>query len=122
MVTIFTLLLHHSYPSDQNPTTDLPDSTHPTTTTTNDYDIESENTTANLDAEIAKENSDPSEEIESESPPSSFLGNTTNSEAADFKVEQKEIDEAVNYGLKAAKELFELKEPLLYDMGEWCLW
>lgn len=112
MVTICTLL-HHSYPFKQNPTT-VPINLH-----NYDYnDTESENVTAtNLDVKIAKENSDPFGEIESEFP--SNFGNTTQENIAGFKLAQRDIDEALQYGLKAAEELHKIKEPLWYSMGEW---
>lgn len=114
MVTTFTLI-HHSYPFNQNPTTNLPDSSNLTTTATNDYydTSESENATnTNLDVKITKETLP---QIESEF--SSISGNVMR-ENASFKLEQKDIDEALEYGLKVAKDLYEIKEPLWYSMGE----
>lgn len=107
MVTTFTLI-HHSYPFN------LPDSTYLKTTTTDDYyDTESENTThTNLDVKIAKETF---REVESDF--SSISGNVTRGNAT-FKLEQKDIDEALEYGLKAAEVLYEIKEPLWYSLGE----
>lgn len=83
-------------------------------TTTDDFDdTKSENTTTNLDVKIVKENGVPFEERESEFPTDSIYGNTTS-----FKLEQRYIEEALEYGFKAAKELYEIKEPLWYNMGE----
>lgn len=105
MVTTLTLL-HHSYPFN------LPDSTK-TITTDDYYDAESENTTyTNLDVKIAKETF---REVESELP--SISGNVTRGNAT-LKLEQRDIDEALEYGFKAAKDLYEIKEPLWYSMGK----
>lgn len=110
MVTTFTII-HHSYPFNHNPTTHLLD-----TTTNDDYyydNIESENAT-NLDDQIAKEN--PFREIESNFP--SISGNHTRENAVFLQFKQKDIDEAIEYGLKVTKDLYEIKEPLWYSMGE----
>lgn len=110
MVTVFTLI-HHSYPFNQTEMTSVPNLK--TTSTNNNYDKESENATnTNLDLKITKETF---REVESEF--SSISGNVTR-ENATFKLEQRDIDEALEYGFKAAKDLYEIKEPLWYSMGE----
>lgn len=108
MVTICTLL-HHSYPFKQNPTI-VPINLH----NDDNNDTENENVTVTtLDVQIANENSTPFGEIESEFP--SNFGNATQN----FTLAQRAIDEALQYGLKAAEELYEINEPLWYRMGEW---
>lgn len=112
MVITFALI-HHSYPFNGN----LPDTTTMTTTTVITTTQKSENiTNTNLEVKMTKENSDTFREIESKF--LSISGNATRENVTGLPFDQWDIDDALEYGLKAAKELHEIKEPQWYSMGK----